>query len=193
MKKVSNAKHVDTVVRKVYADALELDWEHCNQREHTEQYARWLNDPQVGGLLSQWMAPEDQRVWLKDGPMKEFARALAGEGTYALYLTDHPRSPVQLVQRAMGAGWLVVPGTSSVKPLQCDAVMGPQLVRLFWGPAKDFKHLLWAALEHGHRSPMKEARVVVFDSTTRPLSDSEKMKLSQISIRCKIPLTLVRL
>lgn len=193
MKKVSNPQHVDSVVRKVYADALELDWEHCTLREHTEQYARWLEDPAVGGILSQWLAPEDQRVWLKDGPMKEFSRALAGEGAYALYLTDHPRAPLKLVQRALGTDWAVVPGSSSVKPLQCDAMRGSERIRLFWGPAKDFKHLLWAALDQGQRSPKHNCRMVVFDSATRPLSAGERTKLNDIAKRCNVALALVRL
>lgn len=193
MRRISNDLHVASVVRKVYEDAVRLDWEHCTHREHTEQYARWLNDPMVGGVLSQWMAPEDQRVWLKDGPLKEFSRALAGEGPFALYMNAHPRSPSEILLRALGGDWEVVLGSCTVKPLQCDARRGAQLVRIYWGPARDFKHLLWAALEQGYATPNRSHHVVVFDSATRPLTAPERQKLIAIAERCGLLFSLIRL
>jgi hypothetical protein len=193
MKKISNEGHVHGVVRKIYRDALELDWEHRSPREHTEQYQRWLADPRVGGVMAEWMAPDEQRVWIKDGPMKEFARALAGEGAYASFLSTHPRSPHEVVSRTMGAGWLPLEGSTDVKPLRCDANKAGETMRILWGPAKDFKHLLWAALEQWHAMPTRPLRVAVFDSVTKPLGDGERCRLGQIAERCRVPLSFIRL
>ena len=192
-RKVTNDEHVDSVVRKLYADALRLDWEYLTQREHTEQYARWLTDPEVGGVLASWMSPEEQRVWLKDGPLKEFARALAGEGAFAAYLDEHPRSPAVVVKRTLGDGWNPVPGSNGVKPLRCRASDGTKSVTLLWGPARDFKHLLWAALEALDRSPKKPLAVAVFDTISAPFAAGEKDRLSRIAVRCGVEVKFVRL
>lgn len=192
-RKVTNVEHVDSVVRKLYEDALRLDWEHQSQREHTEQYARWLTDPEVGGVLSSWMNPEEQRVWLKDGPLKEFARALAGEGPFAAYLDEHPRSPAVVVKRALGEPWSPVSGSIGVKPLRCRASDGARSVTLLWGPSRDFKHLLWAALEALDRSPKKPLAVAVFDTISAPFAAGEKERLSRIAVRCGVEVKFVRL
>jgi hypothetical protein len=192
-RKVSNESHVAGVVQRVYDDAQRLDWEHRSHREHTEQYARWIADPKVGGVLSEWMSPEEQRVWLKDGPMKEFARALAGEGAFATYLNDHPRSPKVVVARALGDGWSPVNGSSNVKPLRCEATNGVQTIRLMWGPARDFKYLLWAALEMWDANPNRVVSVAVFDTLTNPLNRPERDRLEKIAARCQIAVVFVRL
>jgi hypothetical protein len=192
-KKVSNDQHVAGVVQRIYADAQRLDWEHRSQREHTEQYARWLADPNVGGVLSDWMSPEEQRVWLKDVPMKEFARALAGEGPFAAYLSNHPRSPRLVVAQVLGDKWQLVVGSNDVKPLRCDASNGSQTVRVLWGPAKDFKHLLWAALEAWESTPKRSLRVAVFDTVSGPLARRERERLEKIAGRCQIEVAFIRL
>ena len=192
-KKVTNDKHVARVVQHIYADAQRLDWEYRSQREHTEQYARWLADPHVGGVLSEWMSPEEQRVWLKDGPMKEFARALAGEGPFATYLSEHPRSPRVVVTRVLWHGWQPIAGSNEVKPLRCDASNGPQTVHVVWGPAKDFKHLLWAALEAWDASAKSSLRIAVFDTVSSPLPRQERDRLQRIGARCQFEVVFVRL
>ncbi len=192
-KKISNDRHIASVVQRVYADAQRLDWEYRTHREHTEQYVLWLAEPQVGGVLSEWMSPEEQRVWLKDGPMKEFARALAGEGPFASYLVEHPRSPRVVVARVLGSGWHPIAGTSDVKPLSCDATNGLKTVRILWGPAKDFKHLLWAALETWEADPNLMVRLAVFDTLSNPLSREERGRLEKIARRCGVEVTFVRL
>lgn len=192
-KKISNDTHIINVVRRVYADAQRLDWEHRSHQDHTKQYAQWLADPSVGGVLSEWMSPEEQRVWLKDSPMKEFARALAGEGPFAAYLSEHPRSPRVVVTRVMGDGWQPVAGSSDIKPLRCDATNGAQTVCVIWGPAKDFKHLLWAALETWESNPKRALRLAVFDTVPNPLAHHEKARLQKIAGRCQIEVAFIRL
>lgn len=192
-RKVTNDRHVAEVVRRIYANAQEADWEHLTHREHTEQYARWLADPRVGGVLSAWMSPEEQRVWLKDGPMKEFARALAGEGPFATYLSAHPRSPAMVVSRVLGEDWRAIPNSNGVKPLRCEATDGKSKMLVFWGPSKDFKYLLWAALDAWESNSERSLRIAVFDTVSSPTSKHERTRLERIAGHCHVPLSFIRL
>lgn len=192
-RKVSNDRHVAEVVKKLYADAAKLDWEHLSGNDKTAQYAAWLEDREVGGVLGQWMSPEEARVWIKDGPMKEYARALAGVGAFAEYLDDHPRGPRALVAATLGDGWSVVSGSEGVKPLHCDAVNGDSTVRLIWGPSRDFKHLLWAGLEASDRRRQVKVRIAVFDTLAHPTSRGAKAKQQRFCERCELELCHVRL
>jgi len=188
MRKISNENHIAAIVRKIYTDAQELDWEHLTHGQHTEQYARWLADDAIGGVLTKWMNPEEARVWLKDGPMKEYARAFAGEGSFAKYLDEYPRAPATIVRKAL-PDWTVVAGTVRVKPLQCRATKGSVSLKVFWGPPRDFKHLLWAALEAGHQP----TKVIVFDTVANPLPDGERTRLLCIGKRCSVETIFIRL
>ncbi|VDB00462.1 hypothetical protein S1OALGB6SA_1544 [Olavius algarvensis spirochete endosymbiont] len=192
-RKITNDKHVARVVRKLYADAQAIDWEHVTSADKTARYAHWLDDPLVGGLLGQWMSPEEARVWIKDGPMKEYVRAIAGFGPFAQYLDEHPRGPTAMVRLALGKEWTPVSGTEGVKPLHCDATSGSGTVRLIWGPSRDFKHLLWAALEASDRNKKKEVKIAVFDTVAHPTSSATKAPHERFCTRCGFAVTHVRL
>ena len=69
------------VVRALYQQVETMNWELMSPQQKSQQYARWIDDPAIGGRLTQFQSAEDARVWLKDGPMKEFARALDGVRT----------------------------------------------------------------------------------------------------------------
>lgn len=193
MKKIANEAHETAIIRKVYTDAAALDWEHTSQTMRTRQYERWLEDPLVGGILGQWMSPSEMRVWLKDGPLKEFARARAGLGDTAKYLDEHPFSAKVIVARALGPGWSLVTGSIDVKPPQCLVTDGSMTSRLFWGPEKDFKHLLWAALMAWERDENEDCLVVVFDSVASPLLPARELFMKRIAARANTRLVFVRL
>lgn len=192
MKRIEDrAKHA-AVVRRIYADARKLDWQHCSHSEKTAQYQRWLEDEQVGGVLKQWMAEGDVRVWIKDVPMKEFARAMAGEGEYAVFLDVHPRAASSIVASALGADWRVRPKSERVKPLSCIAERAGESRRVFWGPHKDLKHLLWAALTASVENPNELVQVVAFDTLEKPLPESRRTHLGAVAARANIPIVFVR-
>jgi len=192
-RKVGNEKHVARVVRKLYADAQAVDWEYMSTADKTAKYAAWLEHPEVGALLQEWMSAEEARVWIKDGPMKEYARALAGFGPFASYLDEHPRGPRAAVSAALGAGWSVVEGSAGVKPLHCDAVSGDDSIRLYWGPTNDFKHLLWAALMAVDKSSAVNARIVVFHTVAHPTPKVWRLRQQRIGKRCGFTVSHVRL
>lgn len=191
MKRIEDQAKHEAVVRRIYADAQRLDWQHCSHSEKTAQYQRWLEDKQVGGVLEDWM-PGDIRVWIKDGPMKEFARAMAGEGEYARYLEVHPRSAAAVVLAAFGAGWRVRQDSEGVKPLRCIAERGTEAKRVFWGPPKDLKHLVWAALHASVAAPKEPVAVVVFDTIESPLTEPKKKLFSALAQRANVPISFIR-
>lgn len=192
MKRIEDQAKHEAVVRRIYADARKLDWQHCSQSEKTAQYQRWLDDKEVGGVLKQWMDDGEIRVWIKDGPMKEFARAMAGKGDYADFLDVHPRSASSIISAAFGAGWRVRPKSERVKPLSCVAERSDESKRVFWGPHKDLKHLLWAALSASASKPNEVVEVVVFDTLEGPLTDAARKQLAAVAARANIPISFVR-
>lgn len=141
-------EHIERqIVAVLFADAACMNWQHMNLSQRSKQYAGWVSDLRVGGVLKAFMAGEEARVWIKDGPMKEFSRACSGQGKYAYLIVDPAPSPQALVRLALGNDWRITPGSQRIKPLRVSALSSTSERIVFaWGPAKDFKHLLWAAL-----------------------------------------------
>lgn len=183
---------VSRVVSRLYRDAQEMDWEHLAPGKRTKQYAAWLEEPEVGGVLEKWMGREEARVWMKDGPMKEYSRALAGLGPFASFVNAPQRGPGALVAACLGTGWKVDVGSVGVKPLHCDAINGKRKVRVIWGPARDFKHLLWAALEAADRQTNLEVCIAVLETVERGIGMAERNRFERLGKRCGIAVKHVR-
>src|SRR5262249_25116959 len=132
----------------------------------------------------QFRVPGGTRHWIKDGPMKEYARALAGVGKFAKYASPSARGPSELARMALGDEWDAVPNSEGIKPLQCLARRDDDLVRLIWGPAKDFKHLLWAALKSTDVKGAPPALVLVIESQMQPIPAGEKAQHARLAARC---------
>lgn len=134
------------VVTHLFADAERLKWTYMNATQRSRQYKEWLQDPRIGGKLGHFMASEQARVWIKDGPMKEFSRAIHGQGKYGHLIAGRAPSPELIVRKALGDEWQVLAGSQKIKPLRVTAYRGDEEVTFAWGPVRDFKHLIWAAL-----------------------------------------------
>lgn len=176
---------------KLYAEAQALRWHLLGGAARTRQYNRWLEEAEIGGLLRRFLPAEEARLWIKDGPMKEYARAMAGLGRWAKYAPPARSGAEAVVCSVCGEGWQPIEGTQGIKPLHCDASDGVSSVRVFWGFSRDFKHLLWAAL-------MAEAegvstRIGVLEDLERPANEVEKQRHRWFAARCKISVSHVRL
>ncbi|MFE5621683.1 hypothetical protein ACFQ8S_06435 [Streptomyces virginiae] len=177
----------EQVVRLLYQRAAELNWTYLPDAERTKQYQLWTADPAIGGKLLGFIAkPENVRPWIKDGPMKEYARATYGVGKYAPFVTK-PATPVDtLVVKALGPGWVVDLATLDIKPLKVTIRREDnedEERRFVWGPVKDFKHLAWAAiLAQAGGDPLPWA-VCVVDSFVRPVSKTQKVSHQRIAER----------
>lgn len=181
----------EAVIKRLYADAERIDWENLTVAEKTKQYANWLEDEEVGGELLRFKPSEPGvRVWMKDGPMKEYSRAILGVGPNARYVA-HPRcTPESVVRATLGTRWTVVPGSVEVKPARCWAG-GPEGKRVvIWGNREDFKYFVFAALEL-LVSGVEAAIVAVVEAVASPTANAERERMSQIAQRCGIDLRFV--
>ncbi len=104
------------VVERLFRDADELGWAALTLPERTVQYARWVQDPEIGGRLLGFMTSERARVWIKDGPMKEWVRAINGVGKYAPLVGERATRAAVLIRKALGEGWEPDEGTLRIKP-----------------------------------------------------------------------------
>jgi hypothetical protein len=174
----------DRVTRKLYASAAQIDWENLSAAEKTAQYRRWVADPQIGGELTRFVPEDSARVWIKDGPMKEYARAHFGVGSFA-HLVDAPRCTPETVVRAVyGENWQVVDGSVEIKPARCSANGPDGQALVLWGSAADFKHLVWAALEATAVGDNRSVTIAVVESPARPTPHPERQRLQAIAARC---------
>lgn len=182
----------EAIVSRLFSDMERLGWAGMTPRQRTSQYGEWIKDAEIGQKLAAWMTPERARVWIKDGPVKEYPRALAGVGKYAP-LANGSANVVDLVQRALGTGWASDPTTLSIKPLRVEAFQGEETVVLAWGPARDLKHLVWAALNADASGDPREWVLVVTGTFTRPVTASDKAHQLRIARRCGLRLVHIEL
>ena len=186
-------EQLESVVRSLYTQADEAGWDTLGPRDRSRMYTQWVetNDP-VGKVLTQYMTPEAARSWIKDGPMKEYARANRGVGRYAAFGRTGGTNSSDIVQHALGPGATIEEGSETVKPLRCHArTKDGRRALVLWGDFRSFKDLLWAAL----RAAADEGdtpHIVVLEPPGKITSTSERTRLSAIATRCDITVTYMR-
>jgi hypothetical protein len=135
------------IIAEIYKRADDLDWDGLSLSDRSTWYVRWLDDPAIGGVLDLYMPRDRVRIWIKDVPMKHYARARSGIGPYAALVTSHLPGADQLSQLAFGVEWAPLEGTVKDKPNRCIVSDGGnQLVQMLWGPPRAFQSLVWASL-----------------------------------------------
>jgi len=186
------ADQLAAVVRTIYSDAERRGWETLSNRDRSQNYSGWVDDPRVGGILTRYMTPEAARAWIKDGPMKEYARANRGTGRYAEFGRSGGTSAADVITAAIGPTATLVPGTQGVRPLHCQALAADGTVAyLAWGEGRNFRNLVWAALgaavQHGH-----EAHIVITEPFGHVTPTDEAETNRAIADRCGLELHHMR-
>ncbi len=179
------------VVTQLFADAERLGWTDLSVVERSAQYAIWVADANVGGLLTDFMSASQARLWIKDGPMKEWSRARSGVGKYAELMTTGACTPEQLVHSGLGNHWKVDPDSLRIKPLRVRARHEDEEVVFAWGPERDLKHLVWAALRASANGDSTTWVLCVVDSFTKPVPANVRQAHLRIAVRCKYRLVHV--
>lgn len=174
------------VVAKLYADARELDWASMTPQQHSAQYAKWVEDPDVGGRLREYLSDTDARVWIKDGPMKERSRALSGVGKYAELIEDSEDVPAKLVQKALGEDWTADRDSIQAKPLRLVARRGEEEAVITWAGSRDLKHLVWAALSASAEGDSRPWTLCLIETFTNPTPPNEKQAHQRLAKRCNL-------
>jgi hypothetical protein len=134
------------IIAEVYQQAGDMDWDGLTDKQRSAAYDRWLDDPAIGGELTRFLSRERARVWLKDVPMKEYARARSGIGSFADLVTVRLPGPGQIAQQVLGDNWGAVDGTIREKPNRCVISDGQDTRLMIWGPPKVLRDLIWAGI-----------------------------------------------
>ena len=182
-----------TMVRTLYAQADEAGWDTLSPRDRSRMYTQWVEatDP-VGKILARYMTPEAARSWIKDGPMKEYARANRSTGRYAAFGRHGGTSPLDIARQALGQGATVEEGSEAVKPLRCHAhAADGSRVLILWGDRRSFKDLLWAALRAA-ADDGDTPHIVVLEPPGKVTPTDERNRLNAIATRCGIDVTYMR-
>jgi hypothetical protein len=145
-------------------------WEEVSSSAASEMYDRLVKDPQIGGRLVVYMPADKVRVWIKDGPAKEYRRALEGIGPIAPFTKRTYPGPESVVRLALGDKWLPKPDTIDEKPMRCFAE-GPngQSMFVIWGPLSALQGLIWNSCLIRAADSSKPITVVVTKPNSAPL------------------------
>ncbi len=183
---------LDDVVTALYEDANAWNWSHLPPRDRSQAYSAWVEDPRVGAILTKYMSPEAARGWIKDGPMKEYARALRGMGRYAKFGNSGGSTTQDIIRAALGECWTLVEGTAGIKPFHAQAVnQDGALTYLAWGEARNFKNLVWAALRASVDLGVA-GHVIVTEPPGTATGRDAALAHSAITKRCGLALHYVR-
>jgi len=134
------------VIRDIYRKADELGWDGLSAVDRTTWYNRWVDDEQLGGVLTRYMPRERARMWIKDVPMKHYNRARSGIGPYADLVGTPLPSAYDIARIALGEDWSVLGGTLQEKPNRCQVTDGHCQMLMIWGNPRNLKSLVWAGL-----------------------------------------------
>lgn len=181
------------VVARLYADAKELDWGSLTPQQHSAQYTKWVDEPEIGGRLKEYLSAGDARVWIKDGPMKEWSRSRSGVGKYADLVEGADDTTARLARKALGEDWEVDQETLRIKPLRVTVRNDEDEKVLTWAPANGLKHLVWAALNAGAEGDAREWVLCVIETFTKPTPANEKQAHLRLAKRCGLRLVHVSL
>jgi hypothetical protein len=178
----------DEVVKLLYAAADTLDWERLSAQTKTAQYNRWVEDPHIGGLLARFIP--NPHLWIKEVPLKEYARALENMGRFASFASMHYAPPADFIAPVLGSEWQYVPDSHAEKPAHCLATNGTTNRYVCWGPPNQFKDLLWAALTAGVKESGCPA-VVLSVRSEAEIEPGDRRRNERIGERCGIEVTFV--
>lgn len=177
----------EAVVQRLYQRAAELGWPFLSDTERTNHYQYWIDDPEIGEKLLLFIKkPEAVRVWMKDGPMKEYARAVNGIGKYAKFVDERKIELRSLIAKALDPGWVEVPDTQKIKPLRvtiCREDDEGEEKRFCWGPPRDLKHLVWRAVVDQAEGDAVPWVLCVVSPVTSPATNSELARHERLATR----------
>lgn len=135
---------------RLWQRAAAMDWESMTVIERAKQYALWVSDPEIGGVLAAYMDARRVHPYLKDTLMKPFARANVSDAGRALCALGLPVGAPALERYERPHG---------VRLQQRGVVC--------WGKADDWKLVLMAAHERAFVKRSAIAGVVLLPPLAR--------------------------
>jgi hypothetical protein len=180
----------DAVLRELYRQVASLDWDELPSRRKTAYYTQWVEDPSIGGELADYYTAEGMRVWLKDGPLKEYVRTLEDIGPYARYATKRLSPASEFVRDVLGKKWFIVPGSIREKPMHCVVTDGEHERYVCWGKPNTFRDLLWAAVNKALGAPIRPL-IVLYTLEGTDVGPQSRAHYQRITIHCSLDLAFV--
>ncbi len=178
----------EAVATTVLLRAFEAGWDDLPPRERSRLYGEWVRDPEIGGVISDYLPPDRVRVWLKDGPMKEYSRARVGLGPFAAFMPQTMQQEDSLIRKVLGNEWIAIEASIQVKPNRVSATNGECEVVLVWGGHKDLKHLVWAWLSLPNSV---EGRICVLTTPGQPVTRDKRVEVEGIAAKLGTSIAIV--
>jgi hypothetical protein len=180
-----------------------MRWDDMATRDRTKQYDRWVERSDVGEIIGRFNG--DPRHWIKDGPVKEWARAKIGLKPYGHLVGGDGHDPekertthAQKIVRQVLPGWGVDPDSISEKPMRLTAVPPeadhdetPHVVA--WAEEPGFKNLLWAALVAMDSGDPRPWILAVTGTFEKPVSADRRAFCARVGDRCGVQVVHVEL
>jgi hypothetical protein len=162
------------IIKELVGELDAARWEEVSPSVASEMYDRFVKNPKIGGRLLPYMPADKVRVWIKDGPAKEYRRALEGIGPIASFTKRAYPGPESVVHLALGDQWLPKLDTIEEKPMRCFAE-GPagQPMFVIWGPVSALQGLIWNSCLFRAEDSAKPITVVITKPHSAPLPASE--------------------
>lgn len=176
------------VAARVLRRALDANWEDLPQLARSSLFEEWSRDPDIGGVIAQYVPQDRVRLWIKDGPIKGYQRARMGLGPYAKYLPQTVPAEEAIASRLPGGKWVCDPNSISVKPSRFIARKEEQSLEVLWGTTTELKHLIWHWLKAESNDSM---RLVVVSTSDRPVTREIREQCERISARLGTPILVV--
>ncbi|MGW5703487.1 hypothetical protein [Amycolatopsis japonica] len=180
----------DAVIEEIYRQVEQVDWEDLSDRDKSAHYARWVADANIGDVLADYYTADGMRVWLKDTPLKEYARAVEDFGPFAKYTKKRLTPATEFVPSILGSEWKQVPGSIREKPMHCLFSNGAQARYVCWGKPRSFSILLWAAVNNAINSSTRPL-IVVFLRAEKPIDEDQRILHEKIAAHCSLDIAYV--
>lgn len=163
----------ETLLARVSEEAERVDRDHLSQVSKTAQLARWVEDPEIGGVLKPLVGGDaETRMWLKEVALKRRARARQPD-------------PEAVVGQLFAEPVQFVEGSVGTKPHHALVRNGSHRAYVCWGPQANARHLFWAALNAREDDPsLGEVWVVIVDTVPSPTPTERRSRLSALAARC---------
>lgn len=153
-------KEVETLV---WTQADAASWSRLTDQQKSRQYDKWVADPSVGGVLSQFMDQKIIRVYLKDSLIK----------SYSLERTKQ------------------LPASLSALEVQADHKFKKEWIKphgriladnrcICWGPANDWKSIILSVVERALGYPGATPFAAVFVGPLGKMAQASERKVPEL-------------
>ena len=150
----------EQVHERLWLEADGLGWDQLSDPDRSGAYARWTDDPNVGGVLGRYLKRGKIRVYIKDSLLKPYLREKLADRTPYLKAAGIDPGLKVCSHRIKPHGALLEDGTMVV-----------------WARARDWKAALMALHEWSFERAGVTSRTVILESAVGKYQDSQTRRL----------------